>query len=70
MAVDSSGRVVIADSGSDCLRLVTGANVAQMVGPAVGALLSAPNGLAAATNGDVWIAATSNNKIRRVECPV
>jgi hypothetical protein len=81
VAIDSTGRVVIADTGQNCLRLVTGSNVGLMAGtgtagstgdngPAIGALLSGPAGLAATTVGDVWIADTTNSRARRVEGPL
>jgi signal peptidase I len=81
VAIDSTGRVVIADSSANCLRLVTGANIGLMAGtgtagstgdngPAVGALLSGPSGLAAASTGDVWVADTTNSLVRRVEGPL
>ena len=81
VAIDSSGRVVIADTARNCIRLVTGSNIALMAGtgtagstgdngPAVGALLSGPAGVAANSGGDVWIADTANSRVRRVEGPV
>jgi signal peptidase I len=81
VTIDSTGRVVISDSGHNCVRLVTGANIALMAGtgtagstgdngPAVGALLSGPGGLAAASTGDVWVADTTNSRVRRVEGPL
>jgi trimeric autotransporter adhesin len=39
-------------------------------GPAVGALLGGPSGLAAASTGDLWIADTTNSRVRRVEGPL
>jgi sugar lactone lactonase YvrE len=81
VAIDSAGRVVIADTTSNCVRLVTGANVALLGGaggagstgdngPAIAALLSGPAGVAANSSGDVWIADTANSRIRKVEGPV
>ena len=81
VAIDSTGRVVVADSARNCARLVTGANVALLGGtgtagstgdngPAVGALLSGPAGVAANAGGDVWIADTANSRVRRIEGPV
>ena len=78
--VDSSGRIVIADSGRNCVRLVTGTNVELMAGtgtagstgdngPAIAALVNAPNGVAASSTGAVWVADTSNNRVRRVVGP-
>jgi signal peptidase I len=81
VAVDSTGRVVVSDTGHSCIRLVTGANIGLMAGtgtagstgdngPALGATLSGPSGLAAASNGDVWTADTANSRVRRVEGPL
>ena len=81
VAIDSTGRVVIADTTNNCVRLVTGANIAQMAGtgtagstgdggPAIGALVSGPTGVGGNSSGDVWIADTANSRVRRVEGPV
>jgi sugar lactone lactonase YvrE len=78
--VDSSGRVLVADSGRRCVRLVTSGNVTLLAGtgtsgstgdngPAIAALLSTPSGLDADASGDVWIADTGTDRIRRVEGP-
>jgi sugar lactone lactonase YvrE len=81
VAIDSTGRVVIADTTNNCVRLVTGANIARLAGtgtagntgdggPAAGALVSGPAGVGANSSGDVWIADTANSRVRRVEGPV
>jgi signal peptidase I len=81
VAIDSSGRVVVSDTTNNCIRLVTGANIAQMAGtgtagstgdggPAIGALVSGPAGVGGNSSGDVWIADTGNSRIRRVEGPI
>lgn len=81
MAVDSAGRVVIADTSRRCVRIVAGGNVSQVAGtgtsgstgdngPAVAALLNAPSDIAADGSGDLWIADTGTDRIRRVEGPV
>jgi len=78
--VDSSGRVVIADSGRRCVRLVTSGNVSQLAatgtsgstgdnGPAIAALMTTPAGLAANASGDVWVVDAGNHRVRRVEGP-
>ena len=79
--VDSAGRVVIADTGRRCVRLVTSGNVSLLAGtgtsgstgdngPAIAALLTAPAGLAASSSGDVWVSDTGSDRIRRVEGPL
>ena len=81
IAIDSTGRVVIVDGARNCVRLVTGANIGPMAGtgtagltgdngPAIAARLSTPGLVAANASGDVWIADTLSNRIRRVEGPL
>jgi len=77
--VDSSENIYISDTGNSFVRLVTALDgrIHQDVGngtlsfsgdsfPATGASLSAPNGVAVNGVGDIFIADTSNNVIRRV----
>jgi signal peptidase I len=82
VAVDSSGRVVIADGGRNCVRMVSGTNVVQVAGtagtagstgdngPAAGALTTTPSAIAANTSGDLWFADAGTHRVRRVEGPL
>ena len=80
VAIDSGGRVVVADSGRRCVRLVSGANISLLAGtgtsgstgdngPAIAALLTTPAGVAASSSGDVWIVDSGTHRVRRVEGP-
>ncbi len=77
--VDTSGNILISDTGNSFVRLVTALDglIHQSVGNstlsfsgdtflATDASLSAPNGVAVNGVGDIFIADTSNNVIRRV----
>lgn len=81
LARDLSGNVYIAEPGSNRIRQVTAAShVITTIagssdiygfggdgGPASEALLSLPHGVAVSSNGDVYIADTGNNRVRRVD---
>jgi DNA-binding CsgD family transcriptional regulator/sugar lactone lactonase YvrE len=81
LALDPSGNLYIADIGNDRIRRVdASSNVITTVagsrdtygfggdgGPANAALLSLPHGVAVAANGDIYIADTGNNRVRRVD---
>ncbi len=79
LAVDSNGNVFIADSGNNRIRKVTiGTGLITTVagigtagfsgdgGAAVSAQLSGPQGVAVDASGDLFIADTGNNRIRKV----
>ena len=80
LALDTSGNLYVADSGNNCVRkiapngiIATFAGSAAIGpaysgdgGPAANALLSGPSGVATDTLGNVYIADTFNNRIRRV----
>ena len=82
VAVDSSGRVVIADTSRRCVRIVdTSGNVSQVAGtgssgstgdggPAVAALFNAPSDVTANASGNIWIADTGTDRVRRVQGPL
>ena len=75
-AADAAGNIYIADSWNGMLRKVSGGIIATIAGggslyfgdngSATEAGLGAPNGVAADTSGNVYIADTLNNAIRKV----
>jgi len=79
LAVDGSGNLYIADTSNDRIRQVDTSGVITTVagngmrgysgdgGPAVVAQLSGPRGLAVDGSGNLYIANTSNHRIRRVD---
>lgn len=78
LALDGSGNLYVADTGNRVVRLITPAGVISTVagngqngaqgdgGPATDARLSSPSALAIA-GGDLFIADTGNNKVRKVD---
>ena len=81
VALDESGNLYIADTGNNIIRKVSGAVITTFAGrrpgngtagysgdngPATNAQLSSPGGVAVDAAGDVYIADTSNNVIRKV----
>ncbi len=77
VAVDSSGNVYIADTANHVVRKVTGGTITTVAGinipgyggdgaGATGALLANPTALAIDSSGNLYIADTSNNVIRKV----
>jgi DNA-binding CsgD family transcriptional regulator/sugar lactone lactonase YvrE len=81
LALDSHGNLYIADTGNNRIRRVDAASrvittVAGSAdtygysgdgGPADSARLSLPYGVAVGSNGDIFIADTGNNRVRRVD---
>ena len=77
-AVDSAGDIFIADSGNNAIRMVTpDGNIATVAGngnpgfsgdggPAIQALLQTPYAVAVDSQGNVYVADTGNNRIRRL----
>ncbi len=79
IAVDATGNVYIADLGNNRIRKVTPAGVISTVagtggygyggdgGPATGARLSSPAGVALDASGNLFIADTFNARVRKVD---
>ena len=79
LAVDTAGDLYIADSNNYCIRKVTTDGIIHTVagkitasgysgdgGPATSALMGTPFGIALDSTGNLYIADTSNNRIRMV----
>lgn len=76
VAVDSSNNVYVADSGNNKIRKVTSAGVVTTLagtgvsgstnGPGTSATFNDPEGVAVDTAGNVYVASTGNNKIRKI----
>jgi uncharacterized protein (TIGR03437 family) len=75
VAVDSAGNLYIADTGNNRIRKVSGGMIATVAGggvvlgdqgPAISASLNGPQGVAVDSSGNIYIADTSNNRIRKV----
>ncbi|HUK19828.1 MAG TPA: IPT/TIG domain-containing protein, partial [Bryobacteraceae bacterium] len=79
LAVDTAGDLYIADSNNYCIRKITTDGIIHTVagkitasgysgdgGPATSALMGAPFGIALDAAGNLYIADTSNNRIRMV----
>jgi sugar lactone lactonase YvrE len=77
LAVDSSGNVYIADTNNHRVRKVTGTTITTIAGtgvagffgdagPATSAQLSFPTAVAVDSSGNVYIADTGNNRVRKI----
>ena len=76
LAVDGTGALIVADSGRDCVRRISGATAARVAGgggssscgttTSGGVSLSAPIGVATDSSGNVYIADTGNDCVRKV----
>jgi uncharacterized protein (TIGR03437 family) len=77
-AVDSAGNIFIADAGNHAIRMVTADGAISTIagngtpgfsgdgGPASQALLQTPYSVAVDTQGNVFVADTGNNRVRRL----
>jgi uncharacterized protein (TIGR03437 family) len=78
VAADSNGDVFIADTGNNRIRQITPDGIIQTIagqgapsfsgdgGPAVSAALNAPAGLVLDGSGDLYLADSGNNRVRRL----
>jgi len=78
IAVDGSGSVYISDTGNNRIRVVTPDGIIHSIaggssngfagdgGPALSAFFNAPQGLYMDGSGDLYIADTDNNRVRRL----
>jgi uncharacterized protein (TIGR03437 family) len=75
VAVDSAGNVYISDLANNRVRKLSNGTITTFAGggsslgdngPAASAMLSSPHGLAVDSGGNVYVADTGNNRIRKV----
>ncbi len=78
LAVDNAGDIYIADSGNNCIRKVSAAGTITTIagngtagfsgdgGPAASAQLRNPSGVTVDSAGNLYIADTGNNRVRKV----
>ncbi|MBI4471634.1 MAG: hypothetical protein HY646_03135, partial [Acidobacteria bacterium] len=77
LAIDAAGRLLIVDTGNHRIRKVTGATITTIAGTstagasgdggaATAALLNEPGGIALDQSGNIYIADTSNHRIRQI----
>jgi uncharacterized protein (TIGR03437 family) len=78
VALDSKGNLYIADTGNHCIRMISGSTITPIAGTggtigysgdglaATAATLNAPAGLAFDSKGNLYIADTGNNVIRKI----
>jgi sugar lactone lactonase YvrE len=76
LAVDASGNIYVADTGNHKIRKITPAGVVSTLagsgsygstdGTGTAAIFAFPNGVALDASGNVYVADTNNNKIRKI----
>jgi uncharacterized protein (TIGR03437 family) len=78
VALDSKGNLYIADTGNHCIRMISGSTITNIAGTggtagysgdkaaATAATLNSPSGLAFDSSGNLYIADTGNNVIRKI----
>jgi uncharacterized protein (TIGR03437 family) len=78
VALDSKGNLYIADTGNHCIRMISGGTITTIAGTggtagysgdkaaATSATLNSPGGLAFDSAGNLYIADTGNNVIRKI----
>ena len=77
LAVDSANNLYVADEGNNCIRKITSAGVVTTLaggstnygfadGTGNGASFAWPDGVALDSSGNLWVADTMNNRIRKV----
>jgi uncharacterized protein (TIGR03437 family) len=78
LAVDPQGNLYIADTGNDRIRVIGSDGIIRTIagtgaagfdgdgGPALSAVLNAPTGLTVDAAGNIWIADTANNRVRKL----
>ena len=78
LTVDSSGNLYIADTGNETIRRVSNGTITTIAGTAgkggfagdggsaAAALFSTPSGVAVDSSGNIYVADTDNNRIRKV----
>ena len=81
VAIDSSGRLVIADTGRRCVQMVSSGNISQVAGtgtsgstgdggPAVAALMNTPSCVGANASGNLWVGDSVIDRVRQIKGPV
>jgi uncharacterized protein (TIGR03437 family) len=78
LVVDGQGNLYIADTGNNRIRVIAPSGAIQTIagtgaadfdgdgGPALSAALNAPTGLLVDATGNIWIADTGNNRVRKL----
>lgn len=77
IAIDSSGNLYIADSGNNAIRKISNGSVTTIAGSLIGnsgfadgtgtdALFSNPMGIIVDASGNIYVADTGNNRIRKI----
>ncbi|MDR0442237.1 MAG: hypothetical protein LBH44_02380 [Treponema sp.] len=80
VAIDSKENVYVADTGNHCIRKITPDGMVSTIAgdttpgfadrPGYSARFNSPNGVAVDNNGNVYVADTENNRIRKLSPPL